>query len=183
MYIEVEVQSNDLPLTLQSNHKGVHKSQSNILHHIIPPKAISPDSATGFYNPFPSFPFSGPLRPVYPLSEHRTVPKSIPHPVWWQDGNPRYSRSLTNRNKIEVLDASGIEAMRKSCRLAREVLDIAAAVAKPGVTTDYIDDVVHKACIERNVSARSKIVEISLLGSSTRIPLMERSSLARGTLS
>lgn len=116
------------------------------------PKAISPDPATGFYNPFPSFPFSGPLRPVYPLSEHRTLPKSIPHPVWWQDGNPRYSRSLTNRNKIEVLDAKGQEAMRKSCRLAREVLDIAAAAAKPGVTTDYIDEVVHKACIERNVS-------------------------------
>lgn len=116
------------------------------------PKAILPDPATGYYNPFPSFFFSGPLRPVYPLSEHRTLPKSIPHPVWWQDGNPRYSRSLTNRNKIEVLDAEGQEAMRKSCRLAREVLDIAAAAAKPGVTTDYIDEVVHKACIERNVS-------------------------------
>ncbi|KAG6017107.1 hypothetical protein E4U43_002283 [Claviceps pusilla] len=133
------------------DHRSVHKSQSNILHHIKAPKKLSPDTTvTSFYNPFPGFHFSGPLRPVYPLSEHRTVPKSIPHPVWWQDGNPRYSRSLTNRNKIEVLDASGQEAMRKSCRLAREVLDIAAAAAKPGVTTDYIDDIVHKACIERN---------------------------------
>jgi methionyl aminopeptidase len=41
--------------------------------------------------------------------------------------------------------------MRKVCRLAREVLDIAAAAAKPGVTTDYIDEIVHKACIERDV--------------------------------
>jgi methionyl aminopeptidase len=40
--------------------------------------------------------------------------------------------------------------MRKVCRLAREVLDIAAAAAVPGVTTDYIDDVVHKACLERD---------------------------------
>ncbi|KAL3959030.1 hypothetical protein ACCO45_007192 [Purpureocillium lilacinum] len=116
-----------------SNHKSMHKSQT-----------------TGLYNPFPSFPFSGTLRPVYPLSEHRTLPKTIPHPVWWQDGNPRYSRNLATRNKIEILDAAGQEAMRKSCRLAREVLDIAAAAAKPGVTTDYIDEVVHKACIERN---------------------------------
>lgn len=49
--------------------------------------------------------------------------------------------------------------MRKVCRLAREVLDIAAAAAVPGVTTDYIDEIVHKACIERNVSlhgARSR---------------------------
>lgn len=42
--------------------------------------------------------------------------------------------------------------MRKVCRLGREVLDIAAAAAKPGVTTDYIDEIVHKACLERNVS-------------------------------
>ena len=41
--------------------------------------------------------------------------------------------------------------MRKVCRLAREVLDIAAAVAKPGVTTDYIDEIVHNACMERDV--------------------------------
>jgi methionyl aminopeptidase len=43
--------------------------------------------------------------------------------------------------------------MRKVCRLAREVLDIAAAAIKPGVTTDYIDEIVHKACVERNVGA------------------------------
>jgi methionine aminopeptidase len=41
--------------------------------------------------------------------------------------------------------------MRKVCRLAREVLDIAARAAKPGVTTDYIDEIVHKACMEREV--------------------------------
>jgi len=41
--------------------------------------------------------------------------------------------------------------MRKVCRLAREVLDIAARAAKPGVTTDYIDQVVHEACMEREV--------------------------------
>jgi methionyl aminopeptidase len=39
--------------------------------------------------------------------------------------------------------------MRKVCRLAREVLDIAAAAIAPGVTTDYIDEIVHKACLER----------------------------------
>jgi methionine aminopeptidase len=41
--------------------------------------------------------------------------------------------------------------MRTVCRLAREVLDIAAAAVRPGVTTDYIDEIVHKACVERNV--------------------------------
>ena len=41
--------------------------------------------------------------------------------------------------------------MRKVCRLAREVLDIAAREVRPGVTTDHIDKVVHEACIARNV--------------------------------
>lgn len=55
------------------------------------------------------------------------------------------------RNKIEILDKKGQDGMRKVCRLAREVLDIAAAAIKPGVTTDYIDEIVHKACLERDV--------------------------------
>ncbi|KAK1455804.1 methionine aminopeptidase, partial [Colletotrichum melonis] len=133
------------------NHKSMHKSEQSILHHVLPPKVVSkPDPETGVFNPFPTYPFTGPLRPVYPLSERRTVPKHIPHPDWWKDGIPKYPRSILNRNKVDILDAKGIAGMRKVCRLAREVLDIAAAAVKPGITTDYIDEIVHKACIERN---------------------------------
>ena len=42
--------------------------------------------------------------------------------------------------------------MRKVCRLSREVLDITAAEIRPGVTTDYLDEICHNACIERKVS-------------------------------
>ena len=56
------------------------------------------------------------------------------------------------RNKITILNKEQIEGMRKVCRYAREVLDIAARAIKPGVTTDHIDEVVHNACMERNVS-------------------------------
>lgn len=116
-----------------STHKALHKSKD-----------------TGLYNPFPTFPFTGPLRPVYPLSPRRTVPKSIKYPDYALDGIPKSERTFGVRNKIEILDKKGQEGMRKVCRLAREVLDIAAAAAKPGVTTDYIDEIVHKACIERD---------------------------------
>ncbi|KAB5584908.1 peptidase M24, structural domain-containing protein [Coniochaeta sp. 2T2.1] len=108
-----------------------------------------PDPETGYYNPFPTFPFTGSLRPVYPLSEKREVPKSIPHPDYAADGIPKAGRSL-RANKIDLLDATAQEKMRKVCRLAREVLDIAAAALRPGITTDEIDEIVHKACIERN---------------------------------
>lgn len=129
------------------------KSTNGIIHNFIPPKVVSkPDPATGFYNPFPSYSFTGPLRPVYPLSPKRTVPKSIPHPDYAASGIPK-SRSI-GRNKIEILDAKAQDGMRKVCKLAREVLDIVAAELKPGVSTDHLDEVCHKACIERNVSSQ-----------------------------
>lgn len=142
----------------QNEHKALHKiasgkTQNSIIHSIFPPKAVSkPDPETGVFNPFPSYSFTGSLRPVYPLSERRTVPKSIPHPDYAETGIPKSARTL-NRNKIEILDAKGQEAMRTVCRLSREVLDIIAAEVKPGVTTDYLDEVCHNACIERNVGA------------------------------
>lgn len=81
----------------------------------------------------------------------RTVPKSIKHPDWSETGTPVGENRL-NRSKIDLLDAKGQEAMRKVCKLSREVLDIVAAEIKPGVTTDYLDEVCHKACVERDVS-------------------------------
>jgi len=55
---------------------------------------------------------------------------------------------------VKILDQKEQDGMRKVCRLAREVLDIAAAALKPGVTTDYIDEIVHNACLERDVRSR-----------------------------
>lgn len=125
---------------------------------IFPPNATSYiDPITGTFNPFPTFKFAGSLRPVYPLSARREVPASIRHPDYAKDGIPKSER-IANRSKIDILDAKGQDAMRKVCRLAREVLDIAAEYAKPGVTTDYIDEIVHKACIERNVCFFSHLV-------------------------
>jgi methionyl aminopeptidase len=61
---------------------------------------------------------------------------------------------MGGRNQIRILDKKEQAGMRKVCRLAREVLDIAARAIKPGITTDYIDEIVHKACIEREVGSR-----------------------------
>ena len=110
------------------------------------------DPATGFYNPFPTFAFTGPLRPVYPLSAKRLVPETIPRPDYAKDGIPRSEQVFVGRNKIAILDKQQQESMRKVCGLAREVLDIAAREVRPGISTDYLDEVVHKACVERQVS-------------------------------
>ena len=131
----------------------MHKSKSNLLSNLFPPKVVSePDPATGHYNPFPNYQYTGSLRPVYPLSPKRTIPASIRHPDYAQDGIPRSEQKFIGRHNIPVLSPKDQNGMRKVCRLAREVLDIAARELKPGVTTDHIDEVVHKACIERDVS-------------------------------
>lgn len=86
------------------------------------------------------------------MSPRREVPASIRLPDYAKDGIPHSEQVFVGRNKIAILNEKEIEGMRKVCRLAREVLDIAARAAKPGVTTDYIDEIVHKACLERDVS-------------------------------
>ncbi|KAI0165129.1 methionine aminopeptidase 1 [Hypoxylon sp. FL1284] len=113
-----------------NGHKALHKS-------------------TGFYNPFPTFSFTGSLRPVYPLSARRIVPSSIMRPDYAETGVPT-RRPFLNSTKVTILDAQGQEAMRKVCRLAREVLDIVASELRSGTTTDYLDEVCHQACIERD---------------------------------
>lgn len=40
--------------------------------------------------------------------------------------------------------------LRHVCKLGREVLDIAGSHIRPGITTDEIDEIVHKATIERD---------------------------------
>lgn len=143
-------------VSFQGTHKTMHKQENSTISNLLnlPPKIVSkPDPETGFYNPFPNFSYTGPLRPVYPLSPKRVIPKTIPHPDYAADGIPKAGRSIVNRNKVELLDKKAQDAMRKVCRLAREVLDIAAAALRPGITTDEIDRIVHEECIKRNVSS------------------------------
>lgn len=105
----------------------------------------------GLFNPFPTFPFTGSIRPVYPLSAKREVPPSIPRPDYAKDGIPTSELHLRGKNNIKILDAKEQDGMRKVCRLAREVLDLVAAAIRPGVTTDHLDEIVHGACLERKV--------------------------------
>jgi methionyl aminopeptidase len=99
----------------------------------------------------------------------RTVPKSIARPDYVESGIPKGERRL-NRSKIDILEQQGQEAMRKVCRLAREV----AAEVRPSIITDYLDEVCHKACIERNASATLiyaiPFIKVSNCYSRTRLP-------------
>ncbi|KAG2219598.1 hypothetical protein INT45_004849 [Circinella minor] len=101
------------------------------------------------YDPFKTFGYTGPLRPVYPLSPRRQVPDHIEKPDYVETGIPK-SEFLPTRSEIRVLSPEEIAGVREASRITREVLEIAGAAVRVGITTDEIDRIVHEATIERN---------------------------------
>jgi len=99
---------------------------------------------------WPNYRYTGELRP-YPQGPKRTVPATIGRPDYADDpqGHPASELAVKGSAQIRVLDDEEIEGMRVACRLGREVLDEAAQVIGPGVTTDEIDRIVHEACVDR----------------------------------
>ena len=61
----------------------------------------------------------------------REVPAHIPRPDYAADGVPH--EELRDRSP-SILGPEAIEGMRVVCKLAREVLDIAAAAIRPGIS-------------------------------------------------
>jgi len=66
------------------------------------------------------------------------------------EGTPHSENDIKKGNTIHIYSQEQIKGIREACRISAEVLAIGAKAAKPGVTTDEIDRVVHEACIERN---------------------------------
>ncbi|KAM7243019.1 hypothetical protein CapIbe_005513 [Capra ibex] len=103
-------------------------------------------------DPWAGYRYTGKLRPHYPLMPTRPVPSYIQRPDYADHplGMSESEQALKGTSQIKLLSSEDIEGMRLVCRLAREVLDIAAGMIKPGVTTEEIDHAVHLACIARN---------------------------------
>ncbi|KAH8117423.1 methionine aminopeptidase [Phellopilus nigrolimitatus] len=121
-------------------HKGIHDFIN-----------LSISKKDDDFNPFGNYDFSGSLRPMYPLSPKRVVPSHIRRPDYANDVRGfSKSESLEQTRPPRILRSEEQEKLRTACKLAREVLDLAAAAIKPGITTDEIDEVVHNATIERN---------------------------------
>ncbi|XP_038877769.1 methionine aminopeptidase 1A [Benincasa hispida] len=94
----------------------------------------------------PHFDWTGTLRP-YPISSRHDVPPHIDRPDWADDGIPKIEPNSDFQHVVEIKTPDQIEKMREVGRISREVLDAAARVIRPGITTDEIDRVVHEATI------------------------------------
>ncbi|EGW35783.1 uncharacterized protein SPAPADRAFT_58988 [Spathaspora passalidarum NRRL Y-27907] len=114
-------------------------------------KAIhSAEDGAEEYNPFPNFNFTGELRPTYPLSPRRAIPKHIKLPDYAQAGKPISEIRDDRIGRIPVLTPKEITKIRKCAKVSREILDITASHIKPGVTTDELDAILHRECVKRN---------------------------------
>ncbi|GLC77074.1 hypothetical protein PLESTF_001880600 [Pleodorina starrii] len=96
----------------------------------------------------PDFDWTGPLRP-HRISPRREVPDTIPKPDYFKDGFPYKEQESRQQQIVPIRGPDDTAGIRAACRIGREVLDLAAAAAKPGVTTDELDRIVHEAMIER----------------------------------
>ncbi|CAG8661502.1 5908_t:CDS:10, partial [Ambispora leptoticha] len=124
-----------------STHKVVHQFSLNSF------SSVDKNVETPYV---PTWPYTGSLRAVYPLSPKRHVPPHIKRPDYADDPEGQPISEIKDKHVNVILSAKDIKKMRTVCKLAREVLDIGAAAVKPGVTTDEIDRIVHEAIIERN---------------------------------
>ncbi|CCE62388.1 hypothetical protein TPHA_0C02350 [Tetrapisispora phaffii CBS 4417] len=102
------------------------------------------------YDPYTKFKYTGDVRAQYPLTPKRIVPEHIKKPDWAANGLPIGEQKNDRLNKIPVYSKDQIKKIRKAAILGREILDIAGAAVKPGVTTDEIDEIVHNETIKRN---------------------------------
>jgi len=85
-------------------------------------------------------------RPItkFPVSDRLAVPGHIPRPGYVSAPVPSMGDSVT------INDASTIAAVRTACQLAGKMRAFAGAIAKPGMTTDTLDKIVHDEIIKHN---------------------------------
>nr|XP_054597430.1 methionine aminopeptidase 1 [Nothobranchius furzeri] len=131
------------------SHKLLHKKAKEDKHQSEDKNCVEKDANT---DPWPGYRYTGKLRPHYPLTPMRPVPGDIQRPDYADHprGMSESEQFLKGTSQIKILCPEDIEGMRVVCKLAREVLDIAAMMVKPGVTTEEIDHAVHLACVARN---------------------------------
>ena len=79
------------------------------------------------------------------VSPKLSVPRQILYPEYALDSIPAESP-----DEIYCYNEYEIPEVRKAARLARKILEFALALAKPGVSTDYIDRLAHEEILKHN---------------------------------
>lgn len=138
------------PICLKENIESIFCNQICFRRSWALHKAIHKVEGKDSYDPYPEFKYAGSLRPAYPLSPRRDVPKRITVTDYAQNGQPISEIKNDRTAKIQILSPEEIVEFRKVAALGREVLDAVARHIKPGVTSDRLDEICHEETIKRN---------------------------------
>lgn len=98
-----------------------------------------------------SFDYKRAKAPMVPsrVTPKRLVPSHIKKPPYAESGYMSIAEMIMP-DTVLLHDEDSVARMRNAARLARKILDFACSLAKPGITTDSIDEQVHNAIIEHN---------------------------------
>ena len=72
-------------------------------------------------------------------------------------------RAEAKNGIVKLHGSEGFEGMRRAGRLAAEILDALASHVVPGVSTDELDDIVHKMTLTRAASPATAASELTSL--------------------
>ena len=99
---------------------------------------------------FAGYGYTGPLRAYTVVNSlrGRALPRSIKRPDYALTGIPASEDASRRVRKIEVKTAADIAALRRVCKLGREVLDRASRVLRVGSTPEMVDQCVMETCVE-----------------------------------
>jgi methionyl aminopeptidase len=111
---------------------------------------LNEEQASRLPKKFVGYKFSGTLRPHF-VHTRAPPPPGVELPDYAEhEKGVSMSERQKSRDIPEVVGEE-LEIMRESCKLGREILDLAGRALKPGVTGDFLDRVVYHACCERNI--------------------------------
>lgn len=129
-------------------HKVKHQGAAKLAEMLAAAQA-APSSWCGDER-FAGYAYTGTLR-KHAVSAARAVPPEIACPDYAHDRNgfPASEARATRTERIEVKTAADVAGLRAACRVAREVLDVATAAVRVGVTTDELDALVHAETLRR----------------------------------
>lgn len=85
----------------------------------------------------------------YPSSPHYPIPGHIPKPFYY-DSKGKGEYTSTFHGDIQKYPKNAQESLRKACKIAAKALQIGISHAKVGVTTEFIDKVVHEFIVSQN---------------------------------
>jgi methionyl aminopeptidase len=84
------------------------------------------------------------------VSPIRAIPSHIPRPSYVTNPDLPLTDRYGDMPKIPLITSDSLPKMRKSCQIARKVLNLAGSLVRPGITTEEIDAAVHQAIISEN---------------------------------